>query len=129
MARHVASRVDRSVVSAWFDLQPADAQPLLRAAHQRVVDTAPDLAAAVKWGHLVYSLHGRHVLALVPHRHHANLQVFHGASLHLPDLALGGQGREMRHLKLPLGQPPDADQVQAVVKAAVALQAATGGTA
>jgi len=129
MARLVATRVERSVVAAWFDLQPAAAQPLLRAAHQLVLDTAPGLVAVVKWGHLVYSLQGRHLLALVPHRHHANLQVFHGAALQLPGVELGGQGREMRHLKLPLGQMPDAERVPRVVQAALALHAAAGADA
>jgi uncharacterized protein YdhG (YjbR/CyaY superfamily) len=112
-----------AIVDAWFDtLQPAQRETA-EALRACVRTTAPELTESIKWGNLVFSLAGRHALAILVHREHANLQVFNGALLAGQFPALEGAGRGMRHLKLRYRQPVDVERVAAVVSACVAAMA------
>jgi hypothetical protein len=109
-----------ALIDAWFDtLQPAQRETA-EALRECVRTTAPGLVESIKWGNLVFSQAGRHALAIVLYREHANLQVFNGALLAGLAPALEGSGRGVRHLKLRYRQPVDVERVAAVVSACVA---------
>lgn len=111
-----------ALVEAWFDMLPPDQVPLTRALQRAVLDAAPQLGQAVKWGNLVFTLGGAHLLAIMTHKTHANLQVFHGAQLASRFPQLEGSGKGLRHLKCRYGDEVDADVVRALVLASVQAQ-------
>jgi len=112
-----------ALIDTWFDTLPPAHRALARELQGLVLDEAPQLAQAIKWGNLLF-LHDRvHALAIVVHKGHANLQVFSGGRLARRFPQLEGSGKEMRHLKFRHAQPVDAALVRAVVRACVASDA------
>jgi len=112
-----------ALIDAWFDtLQPLQRETA-EALRACVRATAPGLVESIKWGNLVFTQAGRHALAIVTYREHANLQVFNGALLAGRFPTLEGTGRGVRHLKLRYRQPVDVEHVAAVVAACVAAMA------
>lgn len=115
-----------ALIEAWFDtLAPAQAE-LARHLREVVLDTEPALVQSVKWGNLVFSLQRDHLLAIIAYRDHVNLQVFNGARLLAQHPELSGSGKGLRHLRLPLGQPPPGDLVRRLVADAAAEMRASG---
>jgi hypothetical protein len=108
-----------ALIETWFDTLRPEQQETARALQQRVLAMRPALVQSIKWGNLVFSLGGRHAVAIVIHKDHANLQVFNGALLAAQYPALEGSGRGLRHLRLPYRQPVDAGLVDAVVRASI----------
>lgn len=113
-----------ALLEAWFELQPPAAQPTLRGLHMLVLTASPTLAVSIKWGHAVYSHSGHHLLALIPHSEHANLQVYNGAQLQVTFPELTGSGKGMRHWKQRYGLPLEAGRITALVAASVEHAAA-----
>ncbi|HEX7384200.1 MAG TPA: DUF1801 domain-containing protein [Burkholderiaceae bacterium] len=108
-----------ALVEAWFDMLPANQRALARELQAAVLASAPQLARTVKWGNLLFLNHGVNAIAIAVHRNHANLQFFDGAALAERFPELEGSGERVRHLRLPYQQPVDAEQVRALVRAAV----------
>lgn len=110
-----------ALVEAWFDMLAPGQAPVARELQSAVLAAAPQLAQSVKWGNLLFTLGGAHLLAIMTHKTHANLQVFPGALLveHFPQLE--GSGKGLRHLKCRYGQPVDAELVGQLVQASLEI--------
>lgn len=111
--------VTPAVVDAWLDTLRPEQQPLARALRRVVLDAAPALVPVVKWGNLVFTLRGRHALAVVIHKDHAQLQVFNGAALAAKHPGLEGAGRDARHLKLGYVEGLDEARIRELARDAV----------
>ena len=108
-----------ALIDAWFDTLRPDQRDTARALHDCVLGAEPSLAQAIKWGNLVFSHAGRHAVAIVIHKDHANLQIFNGALLAAQYPVLEGSGKGMRHLKLRYRQPIDDVPVGALLRACI----------
>ena len=108
-----------ALVEAWFDMLPPGQVALTRELQAAVLATAPQLQQAVKWGNLLFTHGGTHLLAIMTHKAHANLQVFHGAALAARFPMLEGTGKGLRHLRCRYGQPLDTEIVKALVLASL----------
>jgi hypothetical protein len=116
-----------ALIEAWFDTLLAPQRELARRVRDAVLAAEPSLHQAIKWGNLVFSLQRRHALAIVVYKDHVNLQVFNGARLVDRHPALQGSGESLRHLRLRLGEAPDAAALGALVADCVAEMRAAGG--
>jgi hypothetical protein len=112
-----------AVIEAWFDMLPPGREAIARELQNVVMAAGPDLQQVVKWGNLVFSARGTHAFAIVPHKTHAHLQVFRGASLEMRFPELEGSGKGVRHLRFRYGQPVDDELVRDVVRAGLELMA------
>jgi hypothetical protein len=110
-----------AVVEAWFDMLPPGREQTARELQAAVMSAGPDLQQVVKWGNLVFSSRGAHAFAIVPHKSHAHLQVFRGASLERQFPQLEGSGKGVRHLRVRYGLPLDEELVHDVVRAGLEL--------
>lgn len=110
-----------ALVAAYFDNLLPQERATAQALQRTVLEAAPGLEQAVKWGNLVFTQAGQHVLAIVTHKTHANLQFFHGAALAPQFPQLEGSGKGVRHLKCRYRQPVDDALVKALVRAALDL--------
>ena len=108
------------LIAAWFDTLREDQRSVAQALRDAVLDAAPALEPAVKWGNLVFSHLGGHALAIVIHKDHARLQVFNGARLSERFPMLEGSGPGVRYLRLRYHQPVDGALVTALTRAVVA---------
>jgi hypothetical protein len=90
----------------------------IRALDALIRAAAPDLTPSIKWGNLTYHLEAN-VCALVAHTQYVNLQIWVGATIADPNKLLTGTGKQMRHIKLPVETPYNAQAVTAIVRAAV----------
>lgn len=108
-----------ALIEAWFDTLLPDQRDLARALRECVSAAEPSLAQSIKWGNLMFTHAGRHALAIVIHKDHANLQVFNGIALAQRFPMLEGSGKGMRHLRLRYKQPPDLGLVEALAHACV----------
>ncbi len=109
------------LVDAWFDLLPPAQQPLARLLHGMVLDAAPQLVPAVRWGTLVYLGVGSALLTLAPQRTHLRLHVAQGAALAARFPELEGASPTARWLRLGYDDPVDRDLLRDLVHAAAAL--------
>ena len=109
----------KALVASWLDFLP----PLLKApadALRRQVQTAaPELAEAIKWGNLVFTLDGQPVLGLAPAKNHLNLQLLQGAAWPAPLLAVQPALRGAHHWRLDPGQTIDPVLLEMVLAAAI----------
>lgn len=112
-----------SVLQQFLATMPADMQAHIRVLDKLVRKAAPDLTPSLKWGNLTYH-HTKNVCSLVAHQQHVNLQLWAGAALPDPDGLLVGTGKQMRHVKLPVGQPFRRRSLTAIVRAAAAASRA-----
>jgi hypothetical protein len=106
-----------ALIETWFDTLAPTQEAVARELQRLVLEAAPQLAQAIKWGNLLFVHERAHALAIVAHKDHCNLQVFGGGRLAAQFPALEGSGKDMRHLKVRHGQPVDAALVRAVVGA------------
>ena len=115
-----------ALIDAWLDTLRPDQQITALALSEATLAAGPALVRSIKWGNLMFMHQGVHVVAVVIHKDHANLQVFNGALLAHAFPALEGTGKSVRHLKLRYTQPFDVAQVTAVVQACVEQLASVG---
>jgi len=108
-----------ALIDAWFDTLLPDQRDTARALREQIVAAEPSLTQSIKWGNLMFTHAGRHALAIVIHKDHANLQVFNGVLLAPQYPALEGSGRGLRHLKLRYRQPIDEPLVDSIVHACI----------
>lgn len=108
-----------ALIEAWFDTLLPEQRELARAVRECLVEAEPGLAQSIKWGNLMFTHGGRHALAIVIHKDHANLQVFNGIALADRFPMLEGTGKGLRHLRLRYRQPIDAGLVEALAHACV----------
>jgi hypothetical protein len=106
-----------TVLETYLHKVPEGMREHVRALDALVRAADPALEAKLKWGNLTYQ-HEHTVCALVTHRDHVNLQLWNGASLRDPKGLLEGEGKGMRHVKLPPGQRVDKAALTALVRAA-----------
>jgi hypothetical protein len=112
-----------ALIEAWFDTLTPVQRELARGLREAILAAAPALEVSIKWGNLVFSVQRTHALAIVVYREHIDLQVFNGVHLAARHPALAGSGKTLRHLRLRLGLPLDADYVQELVRDCVAEMA------
>jgi hypothetical protein len=110
-----------ALVDAWFDMLPPEQQEFAHLLRNAVVAAAPSLTMSVKWGNLVFSQDGTHVVAIVTHKDSAHLQVFNGTQLITQYPELEGHGKGLRYLRLRYRHPLDEELVREVVQASLAL--------
>lgn len=108
-----------ALVAAYFDSLAPEGRATAQALHKAVITAAPELEHTVKWGNLVYLHQGQHLLALVAHKSHVNLQFFNGAALAREHPELEGPGKGVRRLKFRYRAPVDEALVQRLVREAV----------
>lgn len=108
-----------ALIDAWFDTLLPDQREVARSVRETLAAAEPTLAQSIKWGNLMFTHGGRHALAIVIHKDHANLQVFNGVALSDRFPMLEGTGKGMRHLRLRYRQPVDVDLVEALAHACV----------
>lgn len=108
-----------ALVAAYFDTLAPDQRDTAQALQRAVLEAAPDLTQAVKWGNLVFTIDRSNLLAIVAHKAHVNLQFFNGAALADAFPQLEGTGKGLRHLKCRHRQPVDVALVGDLVRAAV----------
>ncbi|HMM84222.1 MAG: DUF1801 domain-containing protein [Gammaproteobacteria bacterium] len=111
------------LVDAWFDLLPAAQQPLARLLHGLVLDAAPQLVPAVRWGTLAYLGTDAALMTLAPQRGHLRLHLAQGATLAARFPELEGPSPTARWLRIGYDDPVDRDLLRELVRAAVALDA------
>jgi len=110
-----------ALVDAWFDMLPPEQQDTAHALRDAVLAASPGLTMAVKWGNLVFSHEGTHVVAIVTHKDSVHLQVFNGMLLTERFPELEGHGKGLRYLRFRYRFPLDEELVYEVVQASVAL--------
>jgi len=110
-----------AIVEAWFDMLPPAHAPTIRRLRDAVLEAGPELQQVVKWGNLVFVHHGAHAFAIVPHKAHAQLQVFRGALMALEFPELEGTGKGPRHLRVRYGHPLDEDLLREIVRTGLGL--------
>lgn len=108
-----------ALIDAWFDTLQPEQRDLARAVRECLAAAEPSLGQSIKWGNLMFTWGGRHALAIVIHKDHANLQVFNGVALAGRFPMLEGTGKGMRHLRLRYRQPLDTGLVEALAHACV----------
>ncbi len=111
----------KALVAAWFDFLTPGQRPTCEALQAAIRNAAPDVMEAVKWGNLVFSVHDVVFAAIVPHKAHANLQIFNGSQLPPGLPLLDGVGRGPRTLRCRFTQPVDRVAVEMVISASAAL--------
>ena len=116
-----------ALIDAWLDTLRADQRETAEALRACVVAAEPGLAPSVKWGNLMFTLGGRHTIAIAIHKEHAHLQVFNGVALTADFPGLEGAGKGMRHLRVRYRQPIDGEVVSALVRASVERMAPVTG--
>lgn len=110
-----------ALVANFYDLLPPEQRRTVHALHEAIHAAVPELECSIKWGNLTFGEHGRNLVAVVPHKAHANLQVFNGASLTQRHPMLEGVGKGMRHLRVRYGQGVDVALVGQIVRDSVEL--------
>lgn len=108
-----------ALVAAYFDALGPEQRETALALQRAVLEAAPELVQAVKWGNLVFMADRQNLLAIVAHKGHANVQFFNGAALAADFPQLEGTGKGLRHLKCRYRQPVDTALVGVLVRAAV----------
>jgi len=108
-----------ALVSAFLDALPPDHRVPVAALKEAILAAEPHLEAQVKWGNLVFSDHGDHILSILPHRTQVHLQIANGSALMAKFPQLEGSGRGARHIKVRYRQPIDEDFIKALTTASV----------
>jgi hypothetical protein len=104
---------------AWFDARTDDQRCIADALRTLVVTRAPTLTEAIKWGQPCYT--GAAMVCYIQKaKGHVSLGFGRGVDLPDPDGLLEGSGGQLRHVKVPLGQSPDAARIGPLIDAAVA---------
>jgi hypothetical protein len=114
------------MVANFFDSLPPGQIATARALHQAVLESAPDIDQAVRWGNLMFLVRGHHLVTLVPHKAQAHLQFFQGSLLAERFPQLEGVGKGMRLLKFRYSQTVDTAFVMRLTAAAVELRLRVG---
>jgi hypothetical protein len=110
-----------ALIETWFDLLSTPHRDVARALHSAVTAAHANFTPTIKWGNLVYMHGGGHLLAIMPHKSHVNLQVFNGAVLADRFPQLEGTGKGLRHLKFRNGQEIDAELISSIVQASLEI--------
>lgn len=94
----------------------------VEALRELVREVAPDLKEEPKlgWKNLIYKKTGV-VVAISPHKDHANLHFYRGTSLNDPEGRLEGPGKELRHVKIRRPADLSEDYLKELVRQAVEL--------
>lgn len=111
----------KALVAAWFDFLTPGQRQTCEALQAAIRSAVPDVMEAVKWGNLVFSVQEVVFAAIVPHKAHANLQIFNGSLLPPGLPPLDGVGRGPRTLRCRFTQPVDRVTVEMVISASAAL--------
>lgn len=101
-------------------------QPVARALHAAIIQAAPELRAAIKWGRLSYLLDGSGLLwvcAVTTTSQAANLRFFYGTPMADPAGVLRGGKSRMMTWDIATLNELDLPLVQAYVREAVKLAA------
>jgi hypothetical protein len=118
-------------VTTYFEsLSPAQ-RDIARAAHRQLMNAAPTLESAVKWGIAQYTFPGMSMkdaegFAIYATSKSVNLAIGRGGELSKAHPLLEGTGKSMRHVKLTSVEQANSPAVAAIVKDAVALTSAGG---
>lgn len=102
-------------VAAWFDSLPATQRPVLDALRNLIFETTPDAVEELKWSHPCYSNSEGLFCYLRTTKKHATIGFQKGSSLDDPTGILEGDGKEMRHIKLPSMDAFDESAIKALL--------------
>ncbi|UUX95424.1 DUF1801 domain-containing protein [Aquabacterium sp. J223] len=116
-----------ALVESWFDLLQEEPREIARSLHRAVQRSGLPLQPTVRWGNLVFTHNGLNTVALVPHRHHVDLQVFAGAELAaaFPELEGGSKGTRSLRCRHPVDEHDPL--LPQLLQAAVAALPAVAG--
>lgn len=102
----------------WFSTLSEDQRSVLLELRRLILSTDERLVETIKWGQPCYSLNGL-VCYLQKAKRYVTLGFQQGARLQDPERLLEGAGKDMRHIKLPLGHGVDIDACRALIQQAV----------
>jgi hypothetical protein len=102
---------------------PAPFKAVLAELRQVVMTAEPETTCSIKWGQPVFECHGPFAW-MKAFSSHADLGFFRGAELADPDGILVGTGAKMRHVKITVPEHIPVAKLDALVRAAVALNRA-----
>jgi hypothetical protein len=108
-----------ALIDAWLDTLRSPHREIAEATRALIIDVEPTLEESIKWGNLVFSHRRQHVLALIVHKDHVNLQVFNGRSLAPQFPMLEGVGKGLRHVKLKPSQVQEEAALRSLVRASI----------
>jgi len=98
---------------------------LVEALRKFVNRQAPGLKEAIKWGNVTW-IGKDNVAWIIVYRDHVDFGFFNGALLKDPKGLLDGTGKKLRHVKVFTKRDIREDEVAALLKQAMALDAKSG---
>ncbi len=124
----VSARLSGASVDDYITSVPAPFKAVLAELRQVVMTAAPEATCAIKWGQPVFECNGPFAW-MKAFSSHANLGFFRGSELADPDRLLTGTGSKMRHVKITEPEHIPVAKLDALVRAAVALNKQKGAPA
>ena len=108
----------KTSVDDWFDALNDDQAPTLKDLRRIILNTDRHIVEEIKWGQPCYSL-GSLFCYLQKAKHHVTLGFQVGARLPDPHGLLQGDGKDMRHVKMSLGETLDKSRMTELIVSAV----------
>ena len=110
-------------VQTWYAALTDDQREIAQTLRRLVLEQGPDLREELKWGQPCYSLNSV-VCYIQKAKNSVSLGFGEGAKLDDPNALLGGSGRQMRHVKIALGDQPDKRALTQLVRDAIKIDSA-----
>lgn len=110
---------NKALVASWIDFLSPPLRELAESVRQQVRQAGPELAEAIQWGKLLFTVDGLPVLSLMPARNHLNLQMLQGSNWPEAVLAERPALRAARQWRLDPADPVDPVLLEMVVSAAI----------
>jgi hypothetical protein len=107
-------------IEEWFDEAGARQKAQLLVLRSIIMATVPDAVEALKWGQPCYSRNGLFCY-LQRSKAYVTLGFQKGASMHDPQHALHGDGRQMRHITFNANDEVDGTLCSNLIKEAINL--------
>lgn len=107
-----------SKIDTWFKGLTADQRVILESLRAVILSSSGEIAEELKWGQPCYSRH-RLFCYLQKAKSHVTIGFQHGAALADPKNILQGTGKDMRHIKIALGDDVDEESLKALIREAL----------
>lgn len=105
--------------TAWFERVPDSQKNQLAELRKYILSLGEDVVEEFKWSRPCYSNESGMFCYLYSTNKHATLGFGKGSSLADPSSLLEGNGKDMRHVKLPPGAKVNSPELRALLSQAV----------
>jgi len=105
-------------IASWFEGLPATHRELLLELRRMIIECNGDVREDIKWNQPCYSIN-RLFCYLQRSKTHVTIGFQKGAHLNDPAKLLTGQGKDMRHVKIPLTADIPATLITALIQDAI----------